>query len=534
MWRLNDPQGNEAQKIKYDIVPYTRGRGLDIGCGPYKAYTHFIGVDNGHHWGTQGADVVSEATDLSIFADNSLDFVFSSHLLEHIQDTQAALKEWFRVIKPGGYLCLYLPDDKLYPKVGERGANPDHKHNLNQRIVLDHMRNVGGWNLVEDELRDHDNGPDQPGNEYSFYQVYQKRNDNKQKFLKKIEKKKVCVCRYGGFGDMIQTSSVLPGLKAQGYHVTVMTTPRGYHILQHDPNIDAWIIQDKDQVPNEELSWFFKAWAKKFHKFINLCESVEGTLLAMPGRVLYEYPKELRHNLTNINYLERTHDIAEVPHKFSPKFYPSKDELDEAKKYRKDLGQSSFVILWSLAGSSMHKVSPWVDKVIARLLIVYDNIKIILVGDDYCRMLEGSSWENEPRVICKSGEWPIRFSLTFSQVADLVVGSETGLLNCAGHEDVPKVIALSHSTHENLTKHWKNTTVLTPKVNCYPCHKMHYGKGSCPWVKFDELPQGYENELTGNRDVTAPACTVDIDAGQYFEAIRNIIEVKRVGNVGQL
>ena len=48
-WRLEDPQGNEAAKIKYEIVPYTRGQGLDIGCGPFKAFPHFIGVDNGHH-----------------------------------------------------------------------------------------------------------------------------------------------------------------------------------------------------------------------------------------------------------------------------------------------------------------------------------------------------------------------------------------------------------------------------------------------------------------------------------------------------
>ena len=32
-WNINDPQGNESGKIKWEIVPYTRGRGLDLGCG---------------------------------------------------------------------------------------------------------------------------------------------------------------------------------------------------------------------------------------------------------------------------------------------------------------------------------------------------------------------------------------------------------------------------------------------------------------------------------------------------------------------
>ena len=35
-WRLDDPQGAEVGKVKYDLIPYVRGRVLDIGCGPFK------------------------------------------------------------------------------------------------------------------------------------------------------------------------------------------------------------------------------------------------------------------------------------------------------------------------------------------------------------------------------------------------------------------------------------------------------------------------------------------------------------------
>ena len=50
VWDINAPQGNESQKIKYDIVKYTRGTGLDLGCGMYKPFIHFIGVDSGEDW----------------------------------------------------------------------------------------------------------------------------------------------------------------------------------------------------------------------------------------------------------------------------------------------------------------------------------------------------------------------------------------------------------------------------------------------------------------------------------------------------
>ena len=46
-WRAEDPMGDEASKVKYDIVEYTRGAVLDLGCGPSKAFPHFIGVDGG-------------------------------------------------------------------------------------------------------------------------------------------------------------------------------------------------------------------------------------------------------------------------------------------------------------------------------------------------------------------------------------------------------------------------------------------------------------------------------------------------------
>ena len=41
---------------------------------------------------------------------------------------------------------------------------------------------------------------------------------------------------------------------------------------------------------------------------------------------------------------------------------------------------------------------------------------------------------------------------------------------------------LSHSSKENLSKHWNNTATLEPeyyKDFCFPCHKLHYGFNTC-------------------------------------------------------
>ncbi len=179
MWRAEDPQGNESAKIKYEIVEYTRGKGLDLGCGPFKAFPHFIGVDNGHHarefgWQMRPDVHVDTVEDLGLFASESMDFVFSSHTLEHINDTLATLKEWYRVVKPGGYLVLYLPHADLYPNIGQPGANPDHKQDFRPADITTHMREVGGWDLVRNEIRDQDYGPGSDKNEYSFLVIFRK------------------------------------------------------------------------------------------------------------------------------------------------------------------------------------------------------------------------------------------------------------------------------------------------------------------------------------------------------------------------
>jgi predicted SAM-dependent methyltransferase len=154
-WSLENSKNDEASKIRWELVPYMNGRILDLGCGPYKAFPHFTGVDNGHHWGMAGADVrVDTAEKLDLFASRSCDGIFSSHLLEHIppEKVPETLAEWCRVIKDGGHLMLYLPDEDEYPKVGEPGANADHKWNVSYDRVVDAMDKVPrSWDLVQFE-----------------------------------------------------------------------------------------------------------------------------------------------------------------------------------------------------------------------------------------------------------------------------------------------------------------------------------------------------------------------------------------------
>jgi ADP-heptose:LPS heptosyltransferase len=292
------------------------------------------------------------------------------------------------------------------------------------------------------------------------------------------EGKTVCVSRYGAFGDMIQMSSILPELKKQGYKVCVNTTPKGQEILRNDPNIDEFFVQEDNQVPNKELDRYWAYLAGKFEKFICLSESVEGALLAMPGRKEFRWAKEFRDMVMGVNYLEGIHALSGVPFHPAPKFYRSAAEKKWSSKYRAKLGLNNFVIMWSIAGSSVHKIYPHMNTVMARMLHQYKDVKFILVGDHLSSVVE-YHWTNEKRVIRKCGKWSIRESLSMAKECDLVIGPETGVMNAVSFEAMPKILLLSHSSRENIGKHWKQTAQIEPTTDCYPCHQLHFGFDTC-------------------------------------------------------
>ena len=57
-------------------------------------------------------DVKTSIDDLSMFKDGTADLIYASHCLEYFDLEQASsvLKEWRRVLKPGGILRLAVPD----------------------------------------------------------------------------------------------------------------------------------------------------------------------------------------------------------------------------------------------------------------------------------------------------------------------------------------------------------------------------------------------------------------------------------------
>jgi trans-aconitate methyltransferase len=157
-------------------MKYIRGEGeriLDYGCGHDKIIKNAVGIDirpcEGVDIVTNGINGVydlSENVALRNWVENT-SVVFSSHFLEHVKDDVRMVNSWIKMLKVGGYLILYLPDDNHY----DNSANPEHLHRYTYSDFTDNFI----AKFAELELID--GGSDVGDDRYSFYVVLQKKRE---------------------------------------------------------------------------------------------------------------------------------------------------------------------------------------------------------------------------------------------------------------------------------------------------------------------------------------------------------------------
>jgi SAM-dependent methyltransferase len=116
---------------------------INLGCGkrPIKGA---LNIDI-----KEPADLVMDLSDLPwLWADDSIDGIYTSHFLEHVPNTKEVLKECHRVLKPYGFLSIKVPHSSCAGAVGclhhyrtfsynslKDYLDPDMFSTLSQRIV---------------------------------------------------------------------------------------------------------------------------------------------------------------------------------------------------------------------------------------------------------------------------------------------------------------------------------------------------------------------------------------------------------------
>jgi ADP-heptose:LPS heptosyltransferase len=301
---------------------------------------------------------------------------------------------------------------------------------------------------------------------------------------RKEGQKNACVVRYGAWGDAVLITPVLRQLAEDGYHVTLNCTERVYEILQYSPYVHRIVFQATNEIPAEKLVEYWDQLSKQFDRFINLSGSIENALLKAPPQEEYLWPKERRHEVCNKNYMDYTMEVAGYPEKkgLIPELHFKKGEEKWAKKLRKK--HKGFLVVVSMSGSSPHKIYPWMGDVVNAITSAIPNSHVMLVGEGGCRGIIDETGQ----ITDLCGQLDIRRTFCLLKYADLVISTETSVANAASAFETPKVIILSHSSEENLTKYWKNCEAVFQPVGCYPCHKLHYTKKTCELDTELEMP----------------------------------------------
>lgn len=156
-----NPTSSEANRYVHLVKKYLKGIGIDIGSQGSPVVPHawqldlpqeeFLKYNGGFH--PRGPiQLRGYAQNLPVDSE-SLDFVFSSHLIEDFEDWNPLLSEWVRVLKHGGYLVILLPDRELFLAALAAGQPPNdaHRHESHEGELTTYSERYG-LEVIEDRL----------------------------------------------------------------------------------------------------------------------------------------------------------------------------------------------------------------------------------------------------------------------------------------------------------------------------------------------------------------------------------------------
>lgn len=116
---------------------------LHLGCGKrfIPGFVHIDAVDYPH------VDHVATIDNLSFIQTDDVDLIYNCHVLEHFKrrDIDRVLREWLRVLKPGGTLRVSVPDfsklcevyqreNKLDLVIGALFGRQDYLYNIHYNV----------------------------------------------------------------------------------------------------------------------------------------------------------------------------------------------------------------------------------------------------------------------------------------------------------------------------------------------------------------------------------------------------------------
>ena len=280
--------------------------------------------------------------------------------------------------------------------------------------------------------------------------------------------KTVFIMRGGtGIGDLLMATPLPRLLVADGYDVDVGIWPNNQAVMWHNPFVRNLIPYPASQ--DQYFEWQAKIDAD-YDRVIDLGYTLEKKFLHRTDGFFGPVPsmEARRTAAAGKNYYEETLKAAGFDGFYStlPEIFASQEEDGILDRYRHELKKDGRKqLFWNLNGSTKNKfLSKGLQYIKAVLAQVPDSIHHIITGTSF----DAANLPDDPRV--RIATWDLRTSLLLTQLVDVVIGPESGLVNAAGAYSTPKVILYSHSAPENLGGHFLNHYPICPGCDCHPCY----------------------------------------------------------------
>ena len=112
----------------------------------------------------KGKVIINDSVNIFLVNDETYDFCFASHCLEHIANPLKAIDEWLRIVKKNGYIIIIVP---------EKSCCFDHKRNYSKfsTLLSKYKNNVGEDDLstLGEILINHDLSMDPPAGDFETF-----------------------------------------------------------------------------------------------------------------------------------------------------------------------------------------------------------------------------------------------------------------------------------------------------------------------------------------------------------------------------
>ncbi len=334
--------------------------------------------------------------------------------------------------------------------------------------------------------------------DYIFFKKKSSQNQNYRKI------KKILIIKWGGMGDVIQSSFAINAILAEFKFslVDINTGPNWEIFFKNEKRINSiWSINFGIGLKKiiSSLKWLILVKKNNYDLIIDLQTNDRTKIYLSILRILFNYPKfsvgnhptypykiQSNHRLTietPINIYNRTLSVLNIfPKTFNPSFEISQNDKNTIniflKKY--NVKKNHFVVF--IPGSSKSNfLKRWgVDK-FARLskMIESKEIPIILIGgpDDVedCLLLK----KKNPNIINFCNKVKLTSLIELFSKAKLVIANDTGPTHLAACALVPLIQIVGPTNPIKVKPYGKDIISVQAEIECKNCYKKQCSHHSC-------------------------------------------------------